>query len=557
MQLQRPPVPALAIDAPRPASCPPVRRGPRLDRYELALLTLFGMLSLWVVALDLEHAISAGLVWTGTDGFFIVDQMQYLAWIQSAAHHGLVENLFVLRSSPADYFQPAVMISGLITRLGVAPWLALLLWKPVAVVGIFMATRATAARLIEGVAARRAALTLGILFGSFSVIYGSFGIVGDMMPDWLSWGYPFGLMAVALIVVGLLSYDRARSAGQLRWLPGILGGVASTLHPWQGETLILLILFAEAARWRDLRLWWRTRQWRRLALPLLTLVLTGVPLLYYLALGHLDINWSLARDASKHAFSFGSILLGIAPLLLVALLGYRGRSQSFLELVLRVWFPVAIVIYILSATGLSATPLHAFNGITLPLAALAVLGVQRTGLGRRRAGRWLAVAAIAAGVIPANVYALSAAHTYVDPTAGNANFITKDERAALTYLAHNPIGGGVLTQFYLGEVVPARTGRRTWVGDCLWSEPNCMPKSLTADAVFEGTLGRARARQFVRATGARFILASCAPRVNLARELRPLIESVHRFGCAAVIELTPSPSPPPASPTLPLAQSPT
>jgi hypothetical protein len=275
-----------------------------------------------------------------------------------------------------------------------------------------------------------------------------------------------------------------------------------------------------------------------------------VPLLYYLVLGHLDINWSLARDASKHAFSFGSILLGIVPLLLVALLGYRGRCRNFLELVLRVWFPVAIAIYILSATGLSATPLHAFNGITLPLAALAVLGVQRSGLTRARVGRWAAVAALAAAIVPANAYALSIAHNYVNPTSGNANFITKDERAALTYLAHDPTRGGVLTQFYLGEVVPARTGRRTFVGDCLWSEPNCMPRSLTAAAVFDGTLGRARARQFVRATGARFILASCAPRVNLAKELRPLIESVRRFGCAAVIELTPS-----SSTSSPLAQS--
>jgi BASS family bile acid:Na+ symporter len=47
---------------------------------------------------------------------------------------------------------------------------------------------------------RRAVLLLGLFFGSFSVIYGSFGIVGDMMPGWLSWGYPFGLIAVALIV---------------------------------------------------------------------------------------------------------------------------------------------------------------------------------------------------------------------------------------------------------------------------------------------------------------------------------------------------------------------
>ncbi|MGH3266853.1 MAG: hypothetical protein ACRDNS_33290, partial [Trebonia sp.] len=105
----------------------------------VALLSVFGAFSLWVVALDLWHAAARGLVWTGTDGFFIVDQMQYLGWVQSAAHHLLIANLFVLRSTPADYFQPAIALSGAITALGVAAWVALLLWKPVAVVGLFMA----------------------------------------------------------------------------------------------------------------------------------------------------------------------------------------------------------------------------------------------------------------------------------------------------------------------------------------------------------------------------------------------------------------------------------
>ena len=67
-------------------------------------------------------------------------------------------------------------------------------------------------------------LLLGLFFGSFSVVYGSFGIVGDMMPGWLSWGYPFGLIAVALIVFALLGYDRARAEGRVAWVPGLLGG---------------------------------------------------------------------------------------------------------------------------------------------------------------------------------------------------------------------------------------------------------------------------------------------------------------------------------------------
>jgi len=542
---------AVTASGPAPVS-PPAAGQRRLDRFEIGLLAVFGALSMWVVALDVWHATADGLVWTGTDGYYIVDQMQYLSWIQSAAHHGLISNLFVLRSTPSDYFQPAILISGLITALGAAAWLSLLLWKPVAVLALFLATRAVVNRSFAGGAQRRAALTLGLLFGSFTVIYGNLGIVGDMMPTWSSWGYPFGLLAVALMVFALVRYDRSRGSGRPDWVPGLLGAIASTLHPWQGETLVLLIVGAELLRWRDMLLWWRTEQWRRLALPLLTVALTAAPLIYYLLLGHLDLSWKLARVNSKHAFPFTAILIGAAPLAIVALLGYRGRADSFLELLLRVWAPVAVLIYILSATGLSATPLHAFDGITVPLAVLAVKGVTRSRLGSLPRGRLVAGAVIALGVVPANAYALATAHEFVDPTAGNANFITHDERLALAYLAKDPDPGGVLTQFYLGEAVPGRTGRRTFVGDCLWSEPNCMPRSLAADALFTGTDSTAVARRFVRQTGARFVLASCSRTdVNLERTLGSLIVSTRHFGCATVYELDP-----PTAATGPLADLP-
>ncbi|HWD74750.1 MAG TPA: hypothetical protein VG371_06390 [Solirubrobacteraceae bacterium] len=539
MRVQLPPAAPATIPAPAGPSAAIRRR--RLDWYEFSLLGLFGALSMWVVGLDVWRAVLNGLVWTGTDGFYIVDQMQYLSWIQSAAHHGLVSNLFVLRSTPADYFQPAIIISGGITALGVPSWLALLLWKPVAVVGLFLAIRAVVDRLFAGRFERRAALTLGLLFASFSVVYGTLGIVGDTMSVWISWGYPFALMAVALIVFGLVRYDRSRTAGRVDWIPGVLGALASTLHPWQGETMILLILGAEVMRWRDLRLWWRTRQWRRLALPVLTLALVALPLLYYLLLGHLDLSWSLARENSKHAFPWTAIAIGVAPLGIVALLGYRGRSDSFLELLMRVWGPAAILIYIFSATGLSATPLHAFDGITIPLAVLAVKGVRRSRLRSLPRGRLIGGLAVAIGVLPVNAYAVDIAPAAVAPAADNANFITKDEHAALRYLAKDKTPGGVLTQFYMGEAVPGSTGRHTNVGDCLWSQPGCMTLSTNADALFDGEMSRAQARRFVATTGARFLLASCsAPVVNLRRRLgSALIVSVTHFGCATVYQVAP------------------
>ena len=74
-----------------------------------------------MLAVDLYQVIANGRVWTGTDGFFITDQMQYLAWIGSASHHGLVSNMFVLRRTPADYFQPASRSPAVLVALGMSP----------------------------------------------------------------------------------------------------------------------------------------------------------------------------------------------------------------------------------------------------------------------------------------------------------------------------------------------------------------------------------------------------------------------------------------------------
>jgi hypothetical protein len=79
-----------------------------------------------------------------------------------------------------------------------------------------------------------------------------------------------------------------------------------------------------------------------------------------------------------------------------------------------------------------------------------------------------------------------------------------------------------------------------------------MPRSLRADALFRGLLSAHAARQFVRESGARFLLFSCQARpLRVERELRPLLESIHRFGCATVYQLVP-----PGPATGPLAELP-
>jgi hypothetical protein len=538
------------IGRPAPAGTPAGARGivhrlGRLDRFELGVLCAFGAVSLWVLGLDLWQVVVHGRVWTGTDGVYIVDQMQYLAWIRSASDHVFSSNLFVLRSTPADYFQPAVLISGALVAVGMAPWLSLLIWKPVAVIALFFGVRAFAHRSLEGVWERRLAILLTLFFGSFTVIYGSFGVIGDLFPGFLTWGYEFGLIALAAMIWGLLGYDRARAEGRIVWVPGLLGGLASLLHPWHGELMIVVLIGAELFEWVR-----RRPSRRQLELMVLTIALTGLPLLYYVLLGRFDLSWKLARQASKHAFPIASIVIVIVPLMIPAAFAYRRRPPGFLSAVACSWPLAAFAVYLVSATGLSATPLHAFQGITLPLAVLAIRGVQRFSWRRVPHRAAIAGALVAAFTIPATISELKTARELASPTRDNSNFIEHDERAAIEYLEKDKQPGGVFTRSYLGTMIPQRTGRRTLVGDCLWSEPNCFNRQHSAQALFDGRLDPDGARTLVRQAGAAYILADCKAKADLSRTLGPLLVSVHRFGCATVYTLD---SPTPA--VGPLAQS--
>ena len=521
----------------------------RLDRFEIGLLTLFGALSMWVVGSDLVVMLTRHERWTRTDGFFSGDQLQYLSWIQSSAHHGLISNLFVLRHTAADYFQPAIMLSALLVRLGMSSWLSLLLWKPVAVIAIFLAVRALAAHCFGKTFDRRAALVLGLLFASLSDVYGNVGVIGDMMSMWQSWGYPFGLIAVALITFGMLAYGRARDTGAIAWSPGLLGALAGTLHPWQGELMFLAVLLAELVRGGETIARLRRRDRAPLAaavgdpavrMAAATLMLVAIPLLYYFALGHLDPVWRMSQAHAKHTFSSSAVLIAAAPLLAFALLGYRGRPADFVELLLRAWVPATLIIWVFSATALGATPLHAVNGLPLPMAMLAIKGVRRTALPRLPHAHVLACLAIAIATVPATAYTIAYAHIYTNPTSGNADYITQGESDALDYLHADPIPGGVISGYYLGSAIPGITGRQAFVGDCLWSEPNCSPRETMVEALLHAELSSTQARRFVADSGARFLLAGCEDATtDPRRQLGALVVSERHFGCATLWEFPP------------------
>jgi hypothetical protein len=497
-----------------------------LDRFELAVLAVLGAASLWILALDIWQVVVHHRTWTGTDGEFLADQMQYLAWVRDSSHHLLVSDLFVLRGTPHDYFQPIVVISGALTALGVAPWISLLIWKPVAVVAVFLAVRVFTRHSLAERFDRRAALVLALFFGSW-------GTLGDEWIPFWSWGYPFALLGIAALAGALVCYDRDSAHGRLSWRAPLLGFAASLSHPWQGELLMLIVIGAEAVMWRpgsDLR--------RRLRLPVATLAATALPLLYFEALDRLDPAWRAAQHAAKHHFALSTLALPLIPLLVAAALAYRRRPQSFIGIAARVWPFASLVIYVLSETGIAGTPLHAFAGITIPLAVLAVEGVRSLGFSRLPRWRLVGALLVALGTIPASISMLRGAHPYVDPMPQNAAFIAKGERRALDYLRADPQPGGVLARNYFGLIVPEETNRRTYIGLCLWSEPHCVRRMNDTIALMDGNDRPAVARAFVRSTGARFVLQDCQSHGNVKAALGPMITSTRRFGCATVYEVS-------------------
>ncbi len=520
----------------RPAAEPsglilPAARAHGLDRFELAVLLAFSAVAAWVLALDLWQVVIDGRVWTGTDGLFVTDQMQYLAWIQSSSRHVLASDLFVLHPTAADYLQPLLAISGALTALGVAAWLAFLVWQPVAVIAIFFAVRAYARDSLAGQSARRAALVIG-LFG------GSLPAIGDLWPGFWAWGYPYALISIAAMAAALVSYGRAHVAGRLSFTAAALGALAAWLHPWQGEALILIVIGAEFVLQAGAGP--RVVAPRRITQPAVMVIATSLPLLYYQLLARTDPLWGTAQAQSKHSYSLATIVLALAPFLAVSAFAYRSRPRSFIAAATRVWPPAALVVFVVSETGISATPLHAFAAITIPLGVLSVEGWQSAPWQRIPGRRALGPLLLAAATIPTTADELKGAAQYAAPAAGNANFVTRDEQRALDYLAADPQPGGVLTRAYLGLITPADTGRNTYLGACQWSQPDCKQREILVNRIFQ-TPGIApqNIRDAVLGTGARFVLNSdCTLRgKNLDLMLAPIASSTRHFGCATVYEI--------------------
>ena len=245
-----------------------------------------------------------GGVVTGSDGFLVADPLQYLDWARQAGEHGLIGNRQDLAPGDRAFLHPGLLISGGLWRLGLGPALAYLIWKPVAVGVLFAGTLGLVRRFLDRRDDRRLALVLALFACSpvaAIVGWGGIGGAGDKLQvDFITgelwsgaylWGYLFTAIAVGLLPLALLVYERGRDGGGGRWLALAAAGglLCSWLQPWQGATFAFVIAGAELVQWR--RGGRPLAAARDLAGPVAA---TAAPLVYYALLARFDPAWELA-----------------------------------------------------------------------------------------------------------------------------------------------------------------------------------------------------------------------------------------------------------------------
>jgi hypothetical protein len=235
------------------------------------------------------------------------------------------------------------------------------------------------------------------------------------------------------------------------------------------------VLGAEVVRWAG------TRRRPAVGPPLVVCGLTSLPLFYYLALSRLDASWERAGIANDFGtWPLWVTAVGLVAFALPALTAPPPDLQSFGEVALRVWPLAALAVFVLP---FGTFPAHALQGLVLPLATLAFLGV---GGG---SARWRFALVLSVLVVPGTLYRADQLRGAVQ--AGRQPFFLRDgEHAALRWLDAAPRAGGVLAPIYTGLLVPAYTRRETWVGAGSWT-PDFDARVQRAEALFSSRLDRA------------------------------------------------------------------
>jgi hypothetical protein len=511
-----------------------------LDPFEAAcLLVLTGVSLAVMIPLSLQ-----GRPLSGVEGLFPPDQFQYFAWIRDASQHGLVGNRFDLAPGPRPFLHPGFGLSGLLHGVtGISIPLAYQLWKPLAILVTFAGCLLYVRRLLPAGAQQRVALVIALfsVMPAVAVVaWTNWGgnprqymfdfISGEMWTGQYLWGYLMTAIAVFAVPLVLLGLERWREHRRPRTLAAcaLATLVIFWLQPWQGATLVLIVMGVEALRL------WRTRERPPVALAVIPVAAT-LPAAYYFILSKTDDAWRLASESNAAggqplwSWPWWAIALTMFPLVIPAALAYRLPAPSWQEQAVRLWPLAALVVYLLPV---GTFPYHALQGLALPLGILAVQGVVSVWPRPRPA---LVIGALFLLTVPGFIHKLEL------PRANIKNniypyYLLEDEQRALDSLEEDPRPGGVLSSEYLSNVVPYRTGRETYLGALSWT-PNYLVRLAKSNLLFDGRLPAPESREYVRRSRARFLLASCRPSADLRPVLGSMIARTRKFGCATVYEL--------------------
>jgi hypothetical protein len=521
---------------------------------------VFAVLVVWafapLVSLIVYVQIHGGVL-TGANGSDAFDQAAYLAWIRDAGAHGLASDLWQIPPTAHDYLHPMFEISGLLWRLGLPIQIAYLIWKPVAVLVLFLGFAAYTERLLPDRGQRTAALVVALFYlspitaiaqwtGRISLVHRlTLVLATDDADSALNlWGFDHTAITIGMMAVFLLAAGKAVSVYEQRqpvrgWvaLAGIAGALVSWLHPWQGPMLLGVIAALAVLR----------HSWRRYRVLIVPAVLTALPLLYGFLLDHYDPVWHTfqLRTIGVGTAPWWALLASFGPLGALAALGVR-RPRSDQDLMLLLLLIAYAIVYFF----VREFPPHALSGITLPLTVLAVRGWQRLrGWQRERvplpgyAATAVATVAIAAVTVPGAIYHAQASadvlgSTVVDAASRQLQILTDDQAAALSYIDHSARHGPVLAPWFLSMAVPEFTDRQVFAGHQMWQPlHNDEVDGLFYSDTLNDPTGALR-RAIFRRTGAVFVIGDCNAPPALVSALAPVAAAVRRFGCVTVYERT-------------------
>ena len=527
----------------------------RLDRVEAAALAALAGLSVLVLA----ALLTKGRALTGADGLLASDQLQYFTWIRQAGEHGLVGNEYDLAPDHRVFLHPGFLLSGLLHEAtGITVPLSYLLWKPVAVVLLFWGVprlRAPAAparrRAPRGADPRRVLRAAGERARRLDRLGRQAAPVHVRLHRR---GAGLGAVPVGLPDDGDRRRADAARAARRRGLAGAAerarakrsgaSAEAASRSPRRARCSSPGCSRGRAGRscssWRrPRRIAWRRSGERPAGGILVVLAAACAPAAYYAVLERTDAAWELAGQVNAAgnqatwSWPWWAIALTLAPLAVPAALAYRTPAATWQDLAARVWPLAALAVYL---APVGTFPYHAFQGMAIPLAVLAVQGVRSRLAAPARMGGGRG--ARAARACPAPRTASRWRSTRSAPPATRTSS-SRGEQDALDFLAADPRPGGVLAPAYGGHMLPYRTGREVYVGALSWT-PDWDARVRETRALFEGDLPPAAAQALARRSGARFAFVDCRPGL---RDLRPVlgdaIARVRPFGCATVYELRP------------------